>query len=379
MKVVHVVPSFYPAEVYGGPIASVLQLCRNLAQQGLTVRVLTTDANGLHSVLDVPNDRELVLKEGLWIRYCPRRMRHSVSSNLLRLLPSYIRWADVVHLTAVYSFPTIPTLLGCRVLSKPLLWSPRGALQRWERSRRVLVKTIWEYACRTVTPRRLALHVTSEDEARESSARLPGAQIYIVPNGVEIPAEARRTSGQDGLRLLYLGRLDPIKGLENLLDACAIARREGNLRLRLTIGGDGKEGYVVSLRRRLNDLGIAELVSWHGWATDRQKRKLFEETDVLVIPSNTENFGIVVAEALAHGVPVIASRGTPWRRVEDIGCGLWVANDPQSLADAIVRIGRMPLGEMGGRGRKWMMQEFTWPAITERMMSVYRSLWEMKS
>lgn len=378
MKVVHVFPWFYPAKVYGGPIASGLQLCRHLVRQGLTVRVLTTDANGHHSVLDVVKDRDVFLDESLYVRYCPRLVRHSVSPMLLRLLPSYIRWADVVHLTAVYSFPTIPTLVGCRLLGKPLLWSPRGALQRWKGSRRVLAKTIWEYVCRTVIPRRLALHVTSEEEARESAARLPAAQICVVPHGVEIPEEARRISGRGGLRLLYLGRLDPIKGLENLFEACAIARRESRLRLRLTVGGDGKEGYVISLRRRLDNLGIAELVSLQGWADDGQKRKLFEETDVLVMPSNTENFGMVVAEALAHRVPVIVSRGTPWRRVEETGCGLWVSNDPHSLADAIVRMSRMPLGEMGERGRRWMMQEFAWPTVANRMVNAYRSLLETK-
>jgi glycosyltransferase involved in cell wall biosynthesis len=115
-----------------------------------------------------------------------------------------------------------------------------------------------------------------------------------------------------------------------------------------------------------------------GWADDGQKRKLFEETDVLVMPSNTENFGMVVAEALAHRVPVIVSRGTPWRRVEETGCGLWVSNDPHSLADAIVRMSRMPLGEMGERGRRWMMQEFAWPTVANRMVNAYRSLLETK-
>jgi len=104
------------------------------------------------------------------------------------------------------------------------------------------------------------------------------------------------------------------------------------------------------------------------------KKEFFENADVLIAPSHTENFGLVVAEALAHCVPVIASRGTPWSRVEEAGCGLWVDNDPVSLAGAMQRIHSMPLRDMGVRGREWMQREFAWDALAERMTHVYRNL-----
>ena len=134
MKVLHVVPSFHPAYSYGGPIRSTFELCRNVVQLGCEVRVLTTDADGLDRVLDVDKTKEVQLPEGFRVRYCPRRQRHSVSPTLMHLLPTYMRWADVVHLTGVYNFPTFPTIFCGRLLHKPLIWSPRGALQRWEGS-----------------------------------------------------------------------------------------------------------------------------------------------------------------------------------------------------------------------------------------------------
>lgn len=127
MKIVHIVPSFAPAWRYGGPINTVLQLCRQLARNGCEVRVLTTDANGPDAVLDIPTAREVDTGDGLRVRYCARLMPESVSVRLLRELPRYLRWADVVHLTAVYSFPTIPTLLACKLMDKPVVWSPRGS------------------------------------------------------------------------------------------------------------------------------------------------------------------------------------------------------------------------------------------------------------
>ncbi len=105
-----------------------------------------------------------------------------------------------------------------------------------------------------------------------------------------------------------------------------------------------------------------------------EKRRMFERTDVIVAPSFTENFAIVVAEALAHGATVIASTGTPWEAVERVGCGLWVNNDPASLADAIIKINSMPIAAMGERGRRWMTADFSWEKCASEMMALYKSM-----
>lgn len=374
MRIAHVIPSFYPAVGYGGPIEASYQLCRWLSRNGAEVRVLTTDANGRRERLETLSGRVVELTEGLEVRYCRRLMRHSVAPGLVRDVPSYVRWADVVHLTAVYSFPTIPTLIACRAQGKPLVWSPRGALQRWEGSRRTAAKSFWERLCLTIIPSQLVLHVTSEEEAYESTGRLHGVKTRVVPNGVTIPEQVRCVPDGKGLRLLYLGRLDTKKGLEVLLEACGIVRDRGEVKFHLTIAGSGEDRYIASLRRRIGDLGIAELISMPGWLDDTQKKKLFEEVDILVMPSRTENFGMVAAEALAHGVPVIASHGTPWRRLEEVGCGLWVSNDAESLATAIQNVSHMPHREMGERGREWMTREFAWAGVARRMVEVYREL-----
>jgi glycosyltransferase involved in cell wall biosynthesis len=220
----------------------------------------------------------------------------------------------------------------------------------------------------------MVLHTTSEEEARESEYRLRAVRICVIPNGVTVPEGPGHVASRGKLRLLYFGRLDPIKGLENLLEACASAWREHGVQLRLEVAGDGEARYVSALRQRIADLKIANVVSMNGWADSGEQAKLFAETDVLTVPSYKESFAMVVAEALSYGVPVIASRGTPWRRVEEVGCGLWVANNPGSLTSAIVRASRMPLREMGQRGRDWMAKEFNWPRIAARMLEVYKGL-----
>jgi glycosyltransferase involved in cell wall biosynthesis len=370
MRIAHITPAFYPAYHYGGPAQSVYDLCRHLARQECAVRVLTTDSDGRHRRLDFDTAREMEIATGVLVRYCRRVTSESFAPDLLPHLYRRVKWADVVHLTAVYSFPTIPTLAFCRLMDKPVVWSPRGALQRWQGSTRVGLKAVWERICGAVEPRKMALHVTSSVEATDSLKRLPGRRIVVIPNGVEIPEDVVRTHGSDHLRLLYLGRLHPIKGIESLLEACRrLSTAAGAWSLR--IAGDGDPAYTQKLALRVEELGLTGQVRMLGQVVGRAKDDLFAESDVLVVPSFTENFGMVVAEALARSVPVIASTGTPWKSLDEIGCGLWVNNDPQTLAEAIARIRQMPLEMMGRRGRCWMMREFSWSAAAAKMRALY--------
>ena len=370
MKVLHVVPSFHPAYSYGGPIRSTFELCRNAVELGDDVRVLTTDADGLDRVLDVNKNEEVEFPEGFRVRYCPRRQRHSVSPTLTRLLPTYMRWADVVHLTGVYNFPTFPTICWARSLNKPLIWSPRGALQRWKGSSRIGLKAVWDFLWYHTADRvELTMHVTSEKESREALARFPKLRIAMIPNGVDVPVDLHRVARNGELRMLFIGRLDPKKGIEALLKACSLV--DSAPPWRLAIAGWGAPEYVSQLKEQIHALGLSGRAEMLGAVLSQEKKRLFECSDVALVPSYTENFGIVVAEALAHGVPVIASKGTPWSRLEEMKCGLWVDNDPETLADAIRSISTMPLEDMGRRGREWMQSEFSWRSVANQMLALY--------
>ena len=171
--------------------------------------------------------------------------------------------------------------------------------------------------------------------------------------------------------MLFIGRLHPKKGIENLLQALEIL---GDESLTLTIYGSGDESYLHSLHQLVHKLGIEKLVSFQGHVSGERKMKAFIKADVCIVPSFTENFGMVVAEALAHGVPVIASKGTPWEELMRRGCGLWVENTPDSLAQAVTRISEGGLEDMGRKGREWMKEVFSWDSIAHRMMTTYFQL-----
>ena len=327
-------------------------------------------------------EREVAMETRYSIRYCRYIVGRSVAPDLLRLLHRYVRWADVVHLSSVYNFPTLPTLALCRMTGKPLLWSPHGALQRWKESRRTRMKWLWDRVCSALAPSSLILHVTSEEEAEASRRRFPRGAIVMIPYCVPIPERTSHVERPGMLRLLYLGRLDRKKGIENLLAACATLKERGRVSFALTIAGSGEAAYTGTIKSRIQALSEAEgapnVVHMVGEVGGEAKERLFAESDVLVVPSHTENFGVVVAEALLRELPVIASTGTPWKKLVEEGCGFWVENNPTNLANAIECLRRVPLREMGRRGRAWAMKEFHPDVIGEAMLACYGRLVERK-
>jgi glycosyltransferase involved in cell wall biosynthesis len=213
-------------------------------------------------------------------------------------------------------------------------------------------------------------HVTSESEKQATQKSFPRVSCAAIPNGVDVPPRLHAKDWKPGglLRLLYIGRLDPKKGLENLFTAIACFK---NKHLRLTVCGTGDENYVAALRALAVAKGIATRVIFAGHVDGPAKSAAFADADVTVLPSHSENFGIVVAESLAHSVPIVTSTATPWARVSEKRCGWWIDNSARSLVDTIVQVENADLPSMGEQGRRWMEEEFAWQPIAAEMERLY--------
>src|SRR5205807_5092668 len=187
-KVLFISPSFYPATYYGGPIFINRAFCRALrAHDEIQLTVLTTDADGPNRRVDakwIEPDDDVCYP----ITYCRRMFPPDIAPGLLLRLLARIRSADIVHLNGVYSFTTIPTLALARLMRKPVVWSPLGALQCWEKSRPSRAKTVWNKICNWLCqPNRVLLHVTSETERDESSQRIANVKAMVLHNGIDVP------------------------------------------------------------------------------------------------------------------------------------------------------------------------------------------------
>lgn len=362
LRVLSVSPSFDPAHRFGGPVRSLLGLCRALAARGDTgLRVLTTDAAAPdgRDRLDVPAGWQRHAA-GFDIRYCRWWLPPDIAPGLLLALPGEVRRAELVCLDGTYSFTTPATLACCRLFRRPLLWWPRGALMA---AGLPLRKRLWNRFCRWLAdPARCRLVATSAAEAAATAARLPGLEVLRSPNGVDGPPAPLPPRPADGvLRLLFLGRLHPSKGLEGLLEALALCRAPAEL----TIHGDGP--LAAALQAQAAALGLAGRVRLAGFLSPEAVPQVLAAHDVLVAPSPRENFGNAVAEALAHGRPAIATTGMPWQELEAMGCGLCCAAEPRALAAAIDRLAAADHAAMGARAHAWMARDFSWAVIAGRL------------
>lgn len=366
MKILHVAPSFFPATKWGGPIWSTKAICDGVhSLPDMTVRVLTTDAAS-----PAPGDRAASVSLPYPVRRARRMMAHSVAPGLLARLPAAMAWADIVHLTATYSFPTLPVLALARAMGRPVVWSPRGALQAtagWRHSPHRSAKQCFERIAQAIRPANTVLHVTSALEATQSVQRLPGIETVLIPNCVDLPEMKGHARKDATLRLLYLGRLHPKKGLDALFDA--MDRLPSNIVL--DVYGSGDAGYVDMLECRARINGRIRL---YGHVSGAAKTEAFAKADLFVLPSHSENFGIAVAEALAHAVPVLTTTGTPWQGLDVHGCGRCIDAIKADLASEIMALTCVDLRGMGLRGREWMRRDFAPQAMTRAFVQLYRGL-----
>lgn len=372
MKVLYVTPFFSPAGYYGEAVENVYRLSLGCALVGCEVRVLATDADGPRRTAPVETGKPILIAAGFEAIYAHRILSGAFAPSLPLRLVLEVHRADLVHLIGLNLATALPTLIACKIFDRPLVWSPGGALQPWHGDRSGLGgPTRLEL---TLAPRRVAMHAASEGERDACAARIPSVAIATMPYGVRIPSESKREPDEGRLRIGYAGRIEPRKALENLIDATALLRDSGT-RVTTTIAGEGGRRYLRLLRRRIKRLGLDDQVSLIETSLrGSARRRFFDRIDLFVLPSHQEHSAASVAEALARGVPVIASEGTPWSALGEHGCGLWVKNDPASLAGAIQRLAAMPLSELGMRGREWMRRDFDWKSSARKMCDLYAAL-----
>ena len=338
----------------GGPSRSVPALAKAIADLGADIELWTLPGH------------EMVV--GLRVR------RFESSLQLAGELKRQDRKSLVVHdngLWRPYNMLVCRTTLNAGIR---YVVSPRGMLEPWSLGQAAWKKKMawWLYQERLVKGASM-LHATGALEAENLKALGLKVPVVVLPNGVEIPHPMpNRTNAAKSM--LYLSRLHTKKGIEMLLEAW----KQLNIPdWRLRIAGCGTEAYEKQLNAFAAKLDLGDSVEWLGELQDERKWNAYADADVFVLPSFSENFGIVVAEALAAGLPAITTTGTPWGEIEDKGCGRFIEAGPDALKAAmsdLMRKNDVERAEMGRRGREWMEQSFSWSGIAKRTLETYEQI-----
>jgi glycosyltransferase involved in cell wall biosynthesis len=384
MKILHIVPTYYPAVRYGGPIYSVHALCRALVAASHEVHVFTTSVNGTGDS-DVPHDRPVDL-DGIRIHYFRSRWLRRIyySADLANALSARIGDFDVVHLHSVFLFPTCVGARSSGRSGVPYVMSPRGMLDRELIAHRSMVrKRAWIKLVECGNLARAArIHVTSTEERRALiDLGLALAPISIIYNGVETPARFAadaisadvRAVVAEGFDILYLGRISWKKGLDRLILALG-----GIPGARALIAGNDDEGFVGKLRKLASQTGVGDRVRFlprHIAGAD--KEALFSAARLFALPSVSENFGNVVAEAMIRKVPVVVTeRVGAAEIVEASGGGVVTRINRDHFTFALAGALQSPerLAVMGAAGASYVRERLTWERIARSFDELYREI-----
>jgi glycosyltransferase involved in cell wall biosynthesis len=357
----------------GGTSQTVARTAQHLVDTGCAVTVLTFASD--EAPVEVPSAPELTVHRvetgrhswHLWgnLRRFRDRLRHCLqTSDTATIVHDNGIWRPVNHVVARAAERT----------GVPRVVSTHGMLEPWTvRHKRFKKRVAWWLYQRRDLHRANLLHATAEAEARTlRDTGLPNP-IVVAPNGVEmpsVPAENGAPCAKPRV-FLFLSRIHEVKGLPNLVDAWARLRPEG---WKMVVAGPGEDGHEQTVRKRVRARGVDSDFEFVGPVEGERKEALFRRADAFVLPTHSENFGIVVAEALSYGVPVITTRGAPWQDLEVHNCGWWVDVGVDPLVAALDEAVQLPAAEraaMGRRGRELVQRKYTWSRVAETLRRAY--------
>lgn len=285
----------------------------------------------------------------------------------------------IAHIHGCWDYPLHHACRWANQNHVPIVWSPHGALSPWAMRHKRWKKIIpWYLYQRHDLASAQVLHATTELEIGWNQWFGFAGKPVLVPLGVHLPQKfnKRVRMVNEPLRVLFVGRVYPVKGLLNVVRAAAKLK---DVSIRFRIVGPDQAGHQSELIAEADRLGVSSMFEWPGPKFGEELSDEYEACDILILPSFTENFGATVAEALAHGRPALASRFTPWRILDERKCGWWVDNEPSTLAEtlrAVALLDAETLTTMGMKGRKLVAEQYSWQAVGSQLESVYGGLLE---
>ena len=370
MKVLQTIPGFGAS--CGGPTTCTYDLLTAIHALGGDVDLLTTHTEDL-----VGHGEE-------WIKALPndRVTPYGYSSNVSKFLAKSAY--DLYHTNGLWMHCNHATCAAARKKGKPYVVSTHGMLypdalrrsywKKWPLLKLCFNKDIHSAAC---------LHATCVPEMEHARTFGYKGPVAVIPNPANLPDYLQEVASQKPAfmgcsrprKLGFLGRLHPIKKVENLL--YGVAKLPQGLDCELVVMGKGDDGYEQFLRKEAERLGLKGRVTLSGFVSGREKYEQLAQLSCLFVPSDFENFGMIVTEALSVGTPVMASLGTPWEELNTCGCGWWIERTPENISEVMRQVLEMPLEEllaMGERGKALVQEKYTAPMVAARMERLYKWL-----
>jgi glycosyltransferase involved in cell wall biosynthesis len=388
MKILMVVPAL--GEVYGGPSKSVLELTEAIGKQGVSIDIITTNANGYKSL-----DVQLLswnITQNYRIQYFPYwnfvdyKFSWSLTSWLFKNVGDY----DLVHTNAIFSYPVLPAYWSCQFAKVPYIVTPRGMLEPWALAYKSWKKKLYfNLLEKPALTKASYMQMLASTEAEGIESLALKTPLVIVPNGIhredftsfpsseifyrEFPETRNKTL------IIFLGRIDPKKGLDLLAPAFAQAHAKFP-ETHLIVAGPDNTGFLSTAESYFMEAGCKNAVTFTGMLTGTLKYASLAAANIYVAPSYSEGFSMSVLEGMAAGLPCVITTGCNFPEAGMANAASIVDINVDQIANALLQLLQEPIlaKEMGDRARQFILDNYTWDSIATKMLSIYQDITSQK-
>ncbi len=386
MKILHVIPSYFPAIKYGGPVESVHLLNKVLAKRGINVFVFTTNA-GINDFRTNDLNKWIEL-DGIKVKYFKSYFyEHFTFSPLMLIsLVNEVKSYDLIHITGVWNFPVFAASLACIINKKPFIISPRGVLYKDAINiKSKFIKLLYfNIFARHYLKKANAIHYTTTDE-KEHIFHNVNKKSIVIPNGIDLktfdilPEKGAFKNKYPALNskkyILFLGRVNKQKGLLFLIKAFQKLINEFK-DLYLVIAGpdDGFQPYLESEIRRLN---LEKRVLFTGMLSGKDKLSAYIDAEIFILPSYFENFSMSTTEAMACGLPVIISNKVGiYKEIKESQAGIVSEVEAESIYQSIINLLHNPeqISLLRNNAKKLIKEKYDINNVADMMINAYTEI-----
>ncbi len=366
----------------GGPSTCTCDLLEGLYDIGVQADLLSSKP-----VVTKKSNKEVVLgADRPWMKLvaCDYLTPLALSKNVDEFLQE--TEYELYHANTLWLYTTHATCRYARKMGKPYVLSTHGMLyptalkvSSWKKK---LMGALWYHKdIMSAT----CIHATCKQEMEYVRAYGYKGPIAVIPNPVVFPHgvslkirdKTLKFRIQGKKQIGFLGRLHPIKKVENIIYAMALLNEEESKLLSFQVMGKFDESYEAFLRAEVKRLNLEDSVTFVGFVSGQEKYERLSQLSALMVPSEQENFGMIVPEALICGTPVYASLGTPWSELNEHRCGWWKGNEPEEIVKVVKNIlakDDSEIREMGARGRQLMEEKYEQHKVAGMMRDLYHWL-----
>jgi glycosyltransferase involved in cell wall biosynthesis len=384
MKILIVIPAL--GSIYGGTTQSAIALAQSLGNQGLEVDIVTTTANGSVS-LNVPT-HTWIMDKSYRIKYFPYWgfIDYKISLSLTWWLFQHVIDYDLVHTNAVFSYPVLPAHWACQIYRVPYIMTPHGMLEPWALAYKATKKRFYFALLeKPALQSASAIQMLASSEAKQLEGLNLKTPLVVVPNGIHkqdfevLPnpelfyQEFPNTRNQ--ILILFLGRIDPKKGLDLLATAFAKVLQQFP-QTHLVIAGPDNIGFSKTAENYFAKTGCLNAVTFTGMLTGTIKLALLAAANIYVAPSYSEGFSMSVLEGMASALPCVITTGCNFPEAATANAAFVVDIDADKIANSLIDCLSNPeqAKAMGDRARQFVFEKYTWDKVASQMQSIYANI-----